>query len=35
MISFDIIEGRFNLRAVAVIILDGKVLVHRAEKDDF
>jgi ADP-ribose pyrophosphatase YjhB (NUDIX family) len=35
VISHDIGEGRFNLRAAAVIIRDGSVLVHRAETDDF
>ncbi len=35
MISYDFENGRFNLRAVAAIIRDGSVLVHRAETDDF
>lgn len=35
MISHDIPGGRFNLRAAAIIIRDGTVLVHRAETDDF
>ena len=35
MITFEKDYNKFNFRTVGVIIHDGKVLVHRAEKDDF
>ncbi|MCX7709431.1 MAG: NUDIX hydrolase [Clostridia bacterium] len=35
MIMFDHGNVRFQLRAVGVAINDNKVLIHRAEKDDF
>ena len=35
MITFEKNGNKFNFRAVGVIIHDGKVLVHRAEKDNF
>lgn len=35
MIVYDKGNKRFNYRAVGVIIFDNKVLIHRAEKDDF
>lgn len=35
MISHDRPEGRFNLRAGAIIMRDGHVLIHKAHFDDF
>lgn len=35
MIMFDSGSERFQLRAVGVAYKDNKVLIHRAEKDDF
>lgn len=35
MISFTVDGVRFNLRAAAVIIDEGHVLLHRASDDDF
>ena len=35
MITFEKDGNRFNFRAVGVMINNGRVLVHRAEKDDF
>jgi len=33
MISFNIAEQRFNLRAAAIILQDDLVLLHRVEDD--
>lgn len=35
MISYDLPPGRFNLRAAAIAIRDGHVLIHRATFQDF
>lgn len=35
MISFDTGTHRFNLRAVAIVLHEDKVLLHRLEGDDF
>jgi len=35
MISFDTGTHRFNLRAAAIVLHEGKVLLHRLEGDDF
>ncbi|OUM03252.1 hypothetical protein A8M77_06220 [Variovorax sp. JS1663] len=35
MISFDAHTHRFNLRAAAVVLHEGAVLLHRIEGDDF
>jgi ADP-ribose pyrophosphatase YjhB (NUDIX family) len=35
MLSFQISGYQFHLRAAAVVIHDGSVLLHRAEADDF
>ena len=35
MLSFDLASYKFQLRAAAVILHDGWVLLHRAEGDDF
>lgn len=35
MLTFDHSQGRFNYRAVAVIIHNERVLIHRAETDPF
>lgn len=35
MVSFDIGSHKFQLRAAAVIVHDGSVLLHRLEGDDF
>jgi len=35
MISFDTGTHRFNLRAAAIVLHEGKVLLHRPEGDDF
>ncbi len=35
MISFDHPKGRFSHRTVGVIIQGGRVLLHRAEDEDF
>jgi ADP-ribose pyrophosphatase YjhB (NUDIX family) len=35
MLTFSHNKGRFNFRTVAVILHQGQVLIHRAEKDSF
>lgn len=35
MISRDMAEGRFNLRAAAIILREGRVLLQRAVSDSF
>jgi ADP-ribose pyrophosphatase YjhB (NUDIX family) len=35
MISYDLPPGRFNLRAAAIAIRDGHVLIHRATFQDY
>ena len=35
MVSFDLGSHKFQLRAAAVIVHDGSVLLHRLETDDF
>ena len=35
MISFDIKQHRFNLRAAAIILHEDRVLLHKIEGDDF
>lgn len=35
MLSFELKDGRFNFRSVAVIIKDNHLLIHQAVGDDF
>ena len=35
MVSFDLGSHKFQLRAAAVVVHDGSVLLHRLEGDDF
>jgi ADP-ribose pyrophosphatase YjhB (NUDIX family) len=35
LLTFDLGAGRFNYRTVAVVVDGGRVLLHRAETDDF